>query len=87
MSGWMGSTECARTVDALEMSRIYAGRSGWDAGAGAGAGEASLTVLSEAAEAWALALVLVLVLGEGFDEAGVERAMGDEYTRRGCGEK
>lgn len=69
----MGSTELARTVtllavEALERSRMKAGRSG----AGAAAGAASLTVESEACEAWAL------VLGEGFEDAGVSRGMGDE---------
>ena len=79
----MGSTELARTVallavDAVEMSRMKKGRSWCSAGAGAGAGAgaearaASSTVVSEACEA------CVLVLGEGLDEAGVERGMGDE---------
>jgi hypothetical protein len=69
----MGSTELARTVvllvvDADEMSRIKAGRSG----CGAGEGAVSSTLAREACEAW------VLVLGEGLDEVGVEWGMGDE---------
>jgi hypothetical protein len=74
----MGSTELARTVallavDALERSRMKAGRSGCGSGGGGGGGcAASLTVESEACEACAL------VLGEGFEEGGVEWGMGDE---------
>ncbi len=73
MLEWTGSTELARTVallavDALERSRMKAGRSG----CGAEDCSASLTVVSEACEAWAL------VLGEGLDEVGVERGMGVE---------
>jgi hypothetical protein len=78
----MASTEFARTVallavEALEMSRMKAGRSG----CGDGECGTSSTVLSEAVETCALAL------GEGLDEAGAERGMGGEYIRRGCGEK
>jgi hypothetical protein len=68
------STELARTVallavDALEMSRMNAGRSGCNGEEL----ETSSTGLRQGCEAF------VLALGEGFDDAGVERGMvGDE---------
>lgn len=74
-----GSTEAARTVtllavEALEMSRRKAGRSG--RGVRPEESATSSTVgrseTSEAAEA------LVLEAGEGFDEAGAEWGIGDE---------
>jgi hypothetical protein len=56
-------------VDALEISRRKAGRSG----CGAEARISSSTVVREVEEAW------VLALGEGWDEGGgVERGMGEE---------
>ena len=77
---WIGSTVFARTVallavDALEISRRKAGRSGCVARPEECA--TSWTVGSsvrprEAAEAF------VLGVGEGLEEAGVERGIGEE---------
>ena len=64
----MARTVALLAVDALERSRIKAGRSG----CGVDEGGASLTVVREACEACAL------VLGEGLVEAGESRGRGDE---------
>jgi hypothetical protein len=55
-------------VEAVEMSRMKAGRSGCEGEER----ETSSTGLRQGCEAF------VLALGEGLDEAGVERGMDDE---------